>query len=346
MVSRLVVVGLVGALGISVPTWPELREWMNAANNRIACQLAAWDASAGGDADLIVVPPIAPAVVDRPRSAPVAGSTASDLIVVDEHPSGLAYELNREAEGPGGPASSAQGIGVGQAGKPDLPGDRAEFASDARRRDEFSLALPHGTPEGRLMAELVQAVRSADREPAGPEARGALRTALDRVPCTFSPSCAVPPPAPAAATAATAPVPPAVPAPDRTNRLSDAMPGTGQALDCFADPSDQPVLVLADSSPAEPAFEPIDPATIPGLAEQLNLTAEGLTTPASATIGDHPAGGEAAASRASIPPAPDPADSAPGPTPHVVHAVRLTGQALHAWMNVLAGPAIVQVSAQ
>ena len=68
MISRLVLVGVVGALGISVPTWPEVQEWMGAAHSWTAYQLAVWDASCAQRGGLDHDGADVPTDADRDRS--------------------------------------------------------------------------------------------------------------------------------------------------------------------------------------------------------------------------------------------------------------------------------------
>ena len=162
MISRLVLVGVVGALGISVPTWPEVREWMGAAHSWTACQLAAWDACSRSEADsIMMVPTPRPVPVESGRDAGSElrrsdpPSPTFDPIAVDESEWELVFELNRKAEG----LDMASGALIA----PGRPSDgTVKRSDDARQRDDLSPAVVTEALELKLMAALVQAAESAD----------------------------------------------------------------------------------------------------------------------------------------------------------------------------------------
>jgi hypothetical protein len=383
MISRLVLVGVVGALGISVPTWPEVREWMGAAHSWTASQLAAWDACSRSEVDSITMVP-------TPRPLPVgtgrdAGgdlrpserlATKFEPIVIDERVWDLADALNQKAEG----LVIAWGEWIAR-GRPSEGIEKR--SNDARRRDNFSPAFVTEGLDVTLMAALVQAAESPNAPAVpivAPIAERRCRAPFAPLVCAFTRSSSTPqtPTKDRVKTSVPASDPGAVTLPSLGMRpVSDAMPGTGPELDCFAPPFDPPAAAVAVANtmpgtgpeldcfarpfdlpaPAvpvatgtRPAFDPIDPGTKPGtgMAERLNRASEGLAVDRPAPILNDRDQPQPSSRPGPIAPPAAPVAEVPRPipAPHVAQALRLTGEAVHAWMNVLTGPAIVQVSAR
>ena len=122
MFTRLVLVSMVAALGITVPTRTDILGWVKAAHSWTASQLAEWDTRANTEADAFPSAPVfpsapaertaaaevsaqpAPIVAEgsgRTRLETVHGSRGPTLeeIFVEECTIGLAEKLNRLAEG-------------------------------------------------------------------------------------------------------------------------------------------------------------------------------------------------------------------------------------------------------
>ncbi len=362
MISRLVLVGVVGALGISVPTWPEVREWMGAVHSWTAWQLAAWDACSRREVDSIAMVP-----TPRPLPAEIGLAAATDARAIRPAPL-PAFEpivVDRARMGPGVRIESQgrrarhrfgrRGCEFGAEIAETRPSDASrKDSNEARRRDDLSRPLVADALELKLMAALVQAAESADA-PAfpitTPVAEGRCRVPASPLACVFTRSSSATRPAASdrAIASASSPGPAGTTLPSVGRRsLNDTMPGTGPKLDCFAEPFDQPAPAVAVATSSRPAFDLIDPGTEPGagLAEELNSASHGLAVELLAPILDHRDPPEPSPRSAPIahPAAPVREVPRPVPAPHVAQALRLTGEAVHAWMNVLTGPAIVQVS--
>jgi hypothetical protein len=131
MISRLVLVGMVAALGVTLPSWPECEGWCQSAQEWASARLADWDtwrpreadsshqaqppipaarevrpmpvaaAVAGpGDSKTGPTPAPSPAVKAASDQTPGPQAIAAHPIAVADHPvADLALELNRWAEG-------------------------------------------------------------------------------------------------------------------------------------------------------------------------------------------------------------------------------------------------------
>ena len=163
MLSRLVLVGMVAALGITVPTWPEIRGWMSAVHSWTACRLEEWDASASSDADPVVPPPL----VHRPR--PVFTP-----IEPDETASAVADALNRVSDG--------RDLRPGQALATRRPtGREMDHPAAGRERVESSGVPSLDSREGEWMAELRQAFERSDAQVGADEVPAAPRRSRMRL---------------------------------------------------------------------------------------------------------------------------------------------------------------------
>ena len=104
MISRMILVGLVAVLGVSLPSRSESGDWLTSAHAWAIAQLAEWDAYTPGEELSLIVPEVPDS---SPREAPQAAtrpntpaSVAFEPIPVgDDLHNGLADELNRMAEG-------------------------------------------------------------------------------------------------------------------------------------------------------------------------------------------------------------------------------------------------------
>src|SRR5437762_359530 len=85
MVLRLVLVGMVAALGVSVPSRPECESWFNSAREWVSAQLADWDTWRPSEADSCRVAD-APVAVRRPvplvATEPVVPSKGKSILNV------------------------------------------------------------------------------------------------------------------------------------------------------------------------------------------------------------------------------------------------------------------------
>jgi hypothetical protein len=314
MMTRLVLVGMVAALGITVPAWSELPGWMKAAHSWTAWQLAEWDRSAPSEVETIMMPP-----------PPVRRVVAFETIVPDDRSSDIADALNRAAEGLNIPPEAT------------IARRQPKHKGNTRVAPERTLAEYSGVPgidsmEMKLMAELLGAAEPShgDGQPAESIVTPRRSTAMiPPIVCVFTRSVS-PPPAVAIAS------PPIEAAPGLAETASTPAPVEPVAdptaeifgtLQCFAegiDPS-QPAETVA--ALPDCVFEPIDPETTrnASLAAEVNQRA--------------PGGSDRLAQAAPV------ADDVRTPA-DVAQALRLTREAVHAWMKVMTRPAIVHVSAR
>lgn len=337
MMSRLVLVGMVAALGITVPTWPEIHGCMRSAHVWMAARLADLDASRSPSEDPPIIPP---PPIRRTRSITPIDPDIRILTVADE--------LNRAAQGLDLPA----GVMVVRH-RPTVEADTTP-ASMRQCRDSAVVPTPDILECARIRDVLETVERSSEE---GGTAESPVASQRSKVPatvaCVFS----------ASATRLTAPSPasshvlrgtvtltvskprmePIEPADDGATDVAGVLNRSAEGMD-LAPENPKPV-----GAPA-PAFTPIDPDACiqASIADELNQADEGLAIAHTSPIGE--ATREPASTSAPIAVAPPAtvADRAapPGPAPEFAQAMRLTREAFRAWMKVVANPAIVQVSAR
>jgi hypothetical protein len=340
MMTRLVLVGMVAALGISVPTWADFRGRVIAAHSWTAHQLAEWDTSARHRADAIALPPVVKAV---PRFEPIE---------VDELASSPADELNRFAEGP----EIVPEALVARRRPTNGPAERPKAGPVP---SEFSPMPGIDIPELKWMADLWAAADPSPGAMGAVEAPISARRPKARMmhsECHFTASVgqsttgrpAPVPSVPAGSLAATV-----APPSGRIEPMIDGQTDIAGELNRFgegfeAGPSAEPLSSVSSG----PRFEPIDSdATLDtGLAIELNRVSDGLNT--AWTAEDHsgdprpeprsPSSQPQAPPNATLTLAEPP--SAVDPSPDVEQAIRLTGEAVHAWMRLISGSAAVRVS--
>jgi hypothetical protein len=204
MFSRLVLVGMVAALGITVPTRLEILGWIKAAHSWTASRLSDWDSARPSD-DGVIVAPVLPwtpierkpdAVTPLPTGILVAmsgGGTAAESldyrpgpslgpIVAGDRASGLAHELNRRAEGLDisiEPAMTGRRVAVGTTGPARSTGKPTDLAPP----------LAGDTVEERLAILWFRAVEGSDPTgtPVTLNATGRRSSvAIPPISCTFS----------------------------------------------------------------------------------------------------------------------------------------------------------------
>jgi hypothetical protein len=341
MMARLILVGMVAALGISVSTWSEIHLCMEAVHSWTATQLAAWDAPRRGDRDSIVLVPLT-----------VARPPAFERIVADDRPSGAAYDLNRAAEGLDIPAPAAM--------------TRRRSGQDVRQRPIVApmrmgaSALPASdTLEARLAVELLSEVGGRDHQAPiaesqfmNPRARPAILPAR----CRFTASLTT-----------SRPVPRTIAfhikdgeSPGGSRAKIDLIevfrgPESGIAweLNRFADRIEALGTDRTNLAVSKPVFDPIEPLEAErspdtGVADALNRASEGFTLALSVQPRDPwPAPESASRDRSPRPVPASPGLSSPPGTPsEVAQAMRLTREAVHAWMNVMIRPSRLQLSSR
>lgn len=352
MISRLVLVGMVATLGISVPSWSELHRAMRAFHSWTASQLAEWDYSASkGRDEILMAPMLRDATVATVRGSgrlspmPVR---SFEPIPIEDRAADIALELNRRAEGL---IVTPEEAGAGRRRRePAPPGTIAR-----RQRTELIAEPLPDTLELRLAFEMMQ---TAERSQEGPAV-----AAVDRMEFPPRPEAAV---SSRDATPAR-PTEPAIPAANRvaTTAASSAPIDGGPSefaarLDrstggsdiwpdnVFADPIAENSTAHArvtstDTLPdnvfagpaASPTFEPIE--------TRVEVAFDAATGRNRAP--DRPADGGPASQRVEhSAPAPPPVEAEP--RGELGQAIRLTHDAIHAWMNVLTGPAVVHMSAR
>jgi hypothetical protein len=357
MLSRMILVGLVAVLGVSLPSRSEPSGWLTSAHAWVIAQLAEWDTDAPGEDGCFLV---VEALDSSPGEATQAetrtntkASVAFEPIPIDDDvDNGLADELNRMAEGLGIPATTT---------------------AIAESPTDFVAVPASESIELKLMVELCQiAERSAHDEPVSapaiPQPREAdADPAIDEIFADVSQVFAPTEPEPAsiaqqpreadaiAAIDAIFADGSTVFAPAEPGFVTNAQP---KPVRIAAGPKFEPVASLVklamdtvvkwnrfvvgikigperagfQSRPVQPrAFEPIKvPADLEsGIAYELNRASDGLeiVPPEARTLGE---------ARPQIPES-ELAAHAEGNHASLGKALSLTRDAAFAWMNVLTG---------
>jgi hypothetical protein len=339
MMTRLVLVGMVAGLGITVPTRPEIQGWMNALHSWTACRLEAWDSSRRSDAD--------PVRLAAPAERP---GRVSEPIEPDDQTSGVAYELNRMSDGLDTRLEQA------------IVGRRADdkgmsIPATGRARPEFSGALTIDRMELKLMVESFLAAERSSGEGELPAAQASHRRSRKLIDppivCAFTTSSTTTPRVrPVAAFSATAgsQLHPSLPKTDLIEPLADVTCDIVGGLNRFAEGIDEPFVDRLAIQGGKPAFVPIDPAgtSSASQADELNRVSDGITIALAAPGERHSRRPTSIFGWTSVPSTKVAGgwSSPPRCSSEVAQAMQLTRDALHAWMKVMRGPAIVQVSAR
>jgi hypothetical protein len=339
MMTRLVLVGMVAALGITIPSWPEIQGWIGALHSWTACRLEAWDASRRSEAD-----PVASAVMAAWRLP------TFEPIVPDDRASGVADELNRVSEG-----LDVRPEATVAKGRPYVKGTRSP--ATVRMRPEFPAMPAADSVEFKLIVELFHAVERPNGGAGPAEAQvsqGRRRKPIDApLVCAFTASSAtVAPvnPVTASPVKVGSRLPTSRPKFDPIEPMAEADFDVAGVLNRFGEGIELPAAGRVATRGAKPAFVPIDPARTPcaSLADELNRLSDGITI-APATPGEDDS--RIPISLSSRTPVPSTTangarPSQPRPSPEVAQAMRLTRDAVHAWLKIVARPGLIQVSAR
>lgn len=338
MISRLVLVGMVAALGITIPTRKEIQGWVNAAHSWTASRLAALDRSAAhGDEPIAIVLAQEP---PRPSFTPLVPGEANSIV----------DEMNLIAQGldlPPGTRVVSRRVAV--AGESRWP---------ARPEWEGGVVAPAiDVVEWKLMAEVIEAARRSSEGAGAEDCRARSTRSRARKPssdCAFTRSQTAPTRervafSPAGTGSRSGESRPAKL--DLIEPLEGGPSDIAGALNRSAEGIALPPLLPTTAKANGPAIEPMDPADTlrPTLADELNRVSEGLSlAPTWSSRAGAAQGLPSPSSHSSAPPAamstrrPSP----DGATPEVSQALRLTRDAFHAWVMVLSGPTPVQVSSR
>lgn len=338
MISRFFLVGIVAALGITIPTWTEIRAWMGSLHQWTATALATLDTSTFREdhPEMLVgrVEPIRPVFVP---------------IVPDDHTSSVADELNRMAEGLDPPPHM---VVVRRA---PAAGERKGSAM-GRVRPEYAGVVTVDAIDWKLMSELLEAVdrfRAGAASAESPISRRHSEPAAPPIVCVFSPSTKVTParsedPSPGDAS----PIPIRVARePDLIAPVTDESSDVAGALNRFAEGIGTGTPDSIAASTNRSLSGPIEGETNAQLvvAEEVERIFEGLP------FADQTPAVERTSVLISIAPRPTPADLRPATaeqpspgssSPEVAHAIRLTHDAVRAWMRVMSGPGFVRISSR
>src|SRR5581483_7823241 len=103
MISRMILVGLVAVLGVSLPSRSESDGWLSSAHDWVIAQLADWDTYTPGEDGCISMPevsaPLPRNAARKAGGADVKAPAAFEVIpVADDRANRLADELNRLSE--------------------------------------------------------------------------------------------------------------------------------------------------------------------------------------------------------------------------------------------------------
>ncbi len=335
MGTRLVLVGMVAALGISVRTWSEIRSGILAVHFWTAAQLAAWDAPTRSDWHRFDVAP-------PPEWRP----TMFDPIVADDGASGLADDLNRAAEGLD---LHPQPMTVHRRAN-----GREQERGGARRSRVGCWSLPAAdTLESRMLAELWIAAAGPDREVRSTGAPLPSRRGAASIPptlCRFTASLLETSPTPRMIPTSVRIGPDDGRIPPKWDPIEAAMGaelGLAWELNRFGEGI--PASTLGRPRPSSrPAFEPITPETSieTDTASSLNRASEGVVTTL-ATSDPPPSLSPGRTGRLGpTPPASFKSESpsTAGASPDLARAIRLTREAARAWLRVMKAPSGLQLS--
>jgi hypothetical protein len=376
MISRLVLVGMVAALGLSIPNWPEFERGFNAFRSWTTAHLAEWDSWQPNEDDAITVPEVlAPS---RPETGPVVTSR----VTMREQPPALARNFehperagevpsDRRTNGTGSSLVAQQPSRTVIAFEPirvddDLASSLADelnrlsegleirqatqVNSETRTR-EVSIgsqvpATIHDLPssalnmsvESRLALGLCQFVEVSRVD----QARSDPTEASDPVVDIFdeNPEGYEPTEEGLASDVRQQPIPTAEPSFELIEPCDELTDDLAWELNRLADGTTVAPEARTIQPPRQPTFEPIILAEDldSGTAYELNRASEGLRIVP-------PEAGRAASQRES-------ARSARGETRPVLEtddttlrrAVRMTRDAARAWMDVLTGPTSDQMA--
>ena len=360
MISRLVLVGMVAALGLSIPSWSEFERGFNSFRSWTTAQLAEWDTWRPREDDSITVPEVpapsrletspvvaSPVVMGEPRNGQ-AGVMGSSIVVrqpsrtdiafvpitaANDLASGIADELIRMAEG----------LEIPPAMPVKAEARTHEASLDSRNpvtADDFTSAASSISVELRLALGLCRFAEASrdDQTPPNPtdvdqetlQAGNPVDDIFDENPAGYEPaeeglaSDVRQQPITKAAEPSFELIEPSDEVTDQIatelNRLLDGMTVTPE--------------VRATHPARRPRFEPIVLAENldSGTAYELNRASEGLgiVPPKAGPAGQRES---ARTTRAESQPVPDPGDE------NLRRAVRMTRDAARAWMDVLTGPA-------
>jgi hypothetical protein len=377
MTLRLVLVSLVAALGLTVPGGPVIEHWVASTQNWMNARFADWDTRNPQETDYVIINDFLDVELSAPRPSvssiamPVASADRSSGPVPASKPqaarpavdnvsraritqqasfvrkeSTLKPLVTRAPDHPGialGPSRPRGGIGV-----PPSPA-----VHPAPARPGFEPIVVADNLYGGLAYELNRENEGIGINPPAPR-RESPAPERPRAPSppSFGPmeECEslyfagrLEPPRRVVPVVAPSVVRVSSPAPEPVARavqvavlgwVASAAPWAAEAVpsepgeDLFIDLAGE-LIRESDGFADRPRFEPIEPGEdlYPGIAYELNRRNEGIEIPLSSL-------------------AQTKTNDAPAPLPvrELDRAVKLTRDALYAWVNVLTGPAVVTVS--
>jgi hypothetical protein len=385
MMLRLVLVGLVAALGVSLPSRRDGESWLESARIWASAQLADWDTWRPQGSDSC-------RLADAPIPVPLGMAPITPRVVVPEE--GRLGEVP-----PNPPRRSSRGLGLGASAREEAPridpapsGDPVPFEpiagdDEPDRGIAFvpdcatdGLQLGSAAPSGEAPTELatadsgdsveckvvvqvyraIEAAGLAGTLGAAPIPRSGVieadATLFEEDPGGYEPSPEElasdgRPEAPRGG-----PRQPFVPIDLPTHPFAGAAEGPNPLAEGIAIRREDAATPVART----PRFEPIDPPANPeaGIAEDLNRASDGLgpVPPGFARLAGSPARGAESvpstrprsqlAGDRNLPTIADPEARGPAANPGLAQAIHLTCDAAAAWMNVLAGSAPVAMTSQ
>jgi hypothetical protein len=369
MTLRLVLVSLVAALGLRIPGGPMIESWVASTQNWMNARFADWDTRNSQTADYVIISDYYDAEHRTPRremshvatptrtgqrdSAPVNATTAMStkpapvqdpqtanvrpvsfvrklssfepLEIGDKTNLGIAYELKRWTEGM---SVMPPWVILSVASRPLFePIAVAEnlyggIALELNRKNEGIGIKPPAAPSPRPVPASLASF--------GPmEASPSLYFAGELVLPAKNAAAKAPTPKPTPTPVAICPAPPV-----RTTKPRESLEDLDIEVAGELVPQDDGFGVFTPApktlvTATKPRFEPLEVSDnfYVGVAFELNRRNEGLHIPAESLV--RTAKAEA---------------SAPLPTRKLSQAVKLTRDAVYAWLNVFTGPALVTVS--
>ncbi len=345
MLPRIILVGLVSALGLSAPTRPEVIGCVKALHSWMAGQFAALDGCGRGEDQQMALATVALAdagpygsptvreapLVDRvpvperehPKVAPPIPSFTP--IAVEEQVAGLAHDLNRQSEG----------LGIREL--PSTPRRLPIVRTTSTEQVVPSPRIARAFLEIAMIEEMLATSREESSASVVPveapvvSAKRRARWAEAGLECILGSMMATQPGHGVPAVATTVPLKRILPVEEDGLSLAVQLNRFGEAVDPV-----RPAERVGPTAPAGIATIVPVAASDTGIAEELNRAAEGLGLARVGEIGDAPAGREvgvhrAPTGRASV----GGGQAAAEETSGLGDALRLTREAARAWMNVL-----------
>ncbi|MFO0908530.1 MAG: hypothetical protein U0794_09235 [Isosphaeraceae bacterium] len=329
MALRVLLVGLVAGLGLSLPTGRQIATWRDSANAWVTARLAAWDAQMpAGDDAFVFVTDSAPTDIDAASVAPalVAAETPlPETPAITETPATSPTQASSGAvvasTSENRPAESATICDLGREMAEDLAVPTEPTAFDDTELMPEPAPTPEPQPEPAPTPILATPAVALD---------ASFDAAMMDVVASFTADLSRPTPTtePAPLLAEAAPAAPVAPVPAYEPIAIDESFATDLA--CVLNRASEG-LDIRRPAPARDELIRVEDDLANDVAYALNREAEGLTVFPKTIVSE-------------TKPTPEPTSELAAPSNRLSHAVRLTREAVFAWAKVLHAPAVVTIS--